>query len=83
MWSKEGFISTAAEKAHAAFLAMGKNFLLLTDSGELVLFAANPKEFKQLARAQVCGANWCNPAYSDGKLFLRDTRELICVELLP
>jgi hypothetical protein len=56
---------------------------LLTDSGELVLFAANPSEFKELGRAQVCGLNWCNPAYADGKLYLRDARELICVELLP
>ena len=71
------------DEAHAALLAMGKKLLLLTDTGELVLFAANPKEFKELGRAQVCGANWCNPAYADGKLFLRDTRELVCVELLP
>ena len=82
-WSKTGLVSTSAEKAHAAFLAMGKNLLMLTDSGELVLFAANPSEFKELGRVQICGANWCNPAYADGKLFLRDARELICVELLP
>ncbi|NOS68719.1 MAG: PQQ-binding-like beta-propeller repeat protein [Verrucomicrobia bacterium] len=83
MWSREGYMKSSAEKAHAAFLAMGKNVLLLTDAGELVLFAANPSELKELGRVQVCGANWCNPAYADGKLFLRDARELLCVELLP
>lgn len=83
MWSKEGYTPTTAERGHAAFLVLGKNLLLLTDVGELVLFAANPSEFKELGRAQVCGANWCNPAYADGKLFLRDARDLICVELLP
>ena len=83
MWSQEGYMTTAAEKAHAAFLAMGNNVLLLTDAGELVLFAADPAEFKARGRAQVCGVNWCNPAYSDGKLFVRDARELICVDLLP
>lgn len=83
MWSKDGYTTSAAEKSHVAFLAMGKNLLLLTDVGELVLFAANPAEFKELGRVQVCGANWCNPAYADGKLFLRDARELICVELIP
>lgn len=62
---------------------MGKNLLLLTDVGELVLFAANPTEFKELGRVQVCGANWCHPACADGKLYLRAARELICVELLP
>jgi outer membrane protein assembly factor BamB len=83
MWSKEGYTPTPTERGHAAFLALGKNLLLLTDAGELVLFAANPSGFKELGRVQVCGANWCNPAYAEGKLFVRDSRELICVELLP
>ena len=83
MWSKTGLISTSAEKAHAGFVVVGKNILMLTDTGEIILFAADPKEFRELGRAQVCGANWCNPAYADGKLFVRDARELVCVELLP
>ena len=83
MWSKTGYAISPGERGHAGSLAMGKNVLVLTDGGELVLFAANPLEFKERGRAQVCGANWCNPAYADGKLFLRDARELICVELLP
>jgi WD40 repeat protein len=41
---------------------------------------------KEISRVQVCGLNWCNPAYSDGKLFARDgiktTGELLCVDLL-
>ena len=35
-------------------------------------FAADPKEAREISRSQVCGANWCNPAYVDGRLFLRD-----------
>ncbi len=35
---------------------------------------------------QVCGLNWCNPAYADGKLFVRDgikiTGELLCLDLM-
>jgi outer membrane protein assembly factor BamB len=82
MWSKEGFTIRSAEKAHLAIVVLGENLLLLTDSGELVLVAADPKEFKELGRVQVCGINWCNPAYADGKLFLRDGHELLCVDLL-
>ena len=71
----------------AAFLVMGQNILMLTDGGQLALFAADPKEFKENSRAQVCGLTWCNPAYTDGKLFLRDgiksTGELLCVDLMP
>jgi len=86
MWSKMGYINTSADKAHAAFLVMGKNILLSTDGGELVLFAASPTECKEISRVQVCGLNWCNPAYADGKLYLNDgiktAGELLCLDLL-
>lgn len=85
-WSKEGITSTTADKAHAAFLVMGDKILILTDSGQLVLIAADPTECKEISRAQVCAMNWCNPAYADGKLYLRDgikgTGKLLCVDLL-
>lgn len=82
MWSEEGFTQKPAENAHLAIIVLGDNLLVLTETGELVLVAADPKEFKELGRAQVCRSNWCNPAYADGKLFLRDDRELICVDLM-
>jgi len=82
MWSQTGYINTAGGVAHAAFIVMGKNILALTDGGQLVLFAVDPKAFKEIGKAQVCGKTWCNPAYADGKLFLRDTKDLICVELV-
>jgi hypothetical protein len=60
---------------------------MLTDGGTLVLFAADPKEPREISRVQVCGANWCNPAYVDGNLFLRDglrqTGEWSALRLLP
>lgn len=86
-WSKEGWITTSADKAHAAFMVMGKNILTLTDGGLLVLFAADPAECREIGRAQICGANWCNPAYVDGTLFVREglktTGELLRVALRP
>ena len=83
MWSKPGYIAGSAGNSHAGFIVMGNNILALTDGGQLVLFAIDPKEFKEISNVQVCGKTWCNPAYADGKLFLRDGRELLCVNLLP
>ena len=83
LWSKESYIAGAASNSHAGFIVMDKNILALTDGGQLVLFTVNPKEFKEISNVQVCGKTWCNPAYADGKLFLRDGRELLCVNLLP
>ena len=86
LWSKDGYFTTSADKAHAAFVVMDKNILMLTDGGELVLFAADPNAFKEISRAQVCGLNWCNPAYADGRLYLRDgikgAGDLLCLKLL-
>ena len=87
MWSKDGYFATSGDKAHASFIVMEQNILTLTDGGLLVLFAAQPNEFKEISRAQVCGMNWCNPAYAGGKLYLREgikgAGQLLCVELLP
>lgn len=87
IWSKEGYFNTAPNAAYAAFLGLGKNILVSTDGGQLILIAADPAEFRELSRAQVCGLNWCSPAYADGRLYIRDgittTGNLFCVELLP
>ena len=83
MWSQGGYITSAGVNSYAAFVVMGGNVLALTDGGELVLFAADPKGFKEISRVQVCGKTWCYPAYAEGKLFLRDARELMCVGLMP
>lgn len=76
-WEAPGF-----GKENSSTIAIGKNLLVLTDSGELVLIAADPTAYKELGRQQVCGKNWNFPAYADGKLYVRDSRELMCVDLL-
>jgi outer membrane protein assembly factor BamB len=82
-WAQEGLFVGSAGTAYAGFLVMPDRILMLTDGGELVLFAADPTEYRELGRVQVCGRNWCNPAYSDGRLYLRDAKTLRCVQLMP
>ena len=82
-WEKTGLIQTEGGKAEAAFLVLGGNILTLLDTGELLLFAANPKEYQELGRTQASGRTWCNPAYVGGRLYLRDARELLCLQLIP
>jgi len=55
--------------------------LMLEDSGNLVLLDPGPKEYKELARSKVCGATWAHPALAGGKLYLRDAKEVICLQL--
>lgn len=86
-WTKQGYFTSAAEVAHASFLVMGENILVCTDDGLAALIAGDPASCRELGRARVCGMNWCNPAYADGRLYLRDgikaTGNLYCLKLLP
>lgn len=82
-WSLPGYSVSDGGKAHVSLLVMGNALLMLTDGGQLVMLSSNPNEPREISRAQVCGKTWCNPAYADGKLYLRDAKELLCVSLLP
>jgi outer membrane protein assembly factor BamB len=75
-WEAPGF-----GKENSSTICVGRNLLVLTDAGELVLIAADSSAYKELGRQQVCGKNWNFPAYADGKLYVRDARELICLKL--
>ena len=72
-------------KYHAAIVRCGEpgqeRLLMLDDAGALSLFEANPKEYKELARSKVCGETWAHPALVDGRVYLRDNENLICVPL--
>ena len=80
-WSKDGNVKTSAGQAFAAFVGLKDQVMMLNDMGELILFEADPGSYKETGRVQVCGKNWCHPAYSNGKLLIRDSRKLICLDL--
>ncbi|MGL4419757.1 MAG: hypothetical protein ACRCZF_03750, partial [Gemmataceae bacterium] len=66
---------------HAALVKLAdEKLLLLDDRGELCLIAADTTEYKELARSKVCGATWAHPAVVDGRVYLRDNENLICLK---
>lgn len=86
LWSEEGYFFTPGGKAFAAFIVFPQQrVLMLTDGGMLVLFEAKASGFTELDRLQASGLNWCFPAYSDGKLYVRDglkgAGNLLCLDL--
>ena len=80
-WEEDGLVNTAAARAFCAFVGMGERVMMLNDMGELILFRADPGGYDELSRVQVCGKNWCHPAYVDGRLVVRDGKRLVCVRL--
>jgi hypothetical protein len=58
------------------------NVLVQSDRGPLVLVEATPKGYHELTRAQVIGGKcWTMPAVGNGKIFARNTKEAICLDV--
>lgn len=77
LWTKDKI-----GKFHAALLRTGDNkLLMLEEAGNLVLIDPDPKEYRELARAKVCGETWAHPALANGRVYVRDAKDLICVQL--
>ena len=69
-------------KYHASLVRTADNkILMLEDFGSLVMFEPDASGYKEICRAKVCGHTWAHPAVSEGRVFLRDEKELLCVDL--
>jgi outer membrane protein assembly factor BamB len=56
--------------------------LALADDGQLVVVEATPKAYQEVARFKaVTGKCWSTPALSDGKIYVRSTKEGACLAL--
>jgi outer membrane protein assembly factor BamB len=74
-WSEERFGS-------ATLILAGDKILALKTEGELVLVAAAKTGYKQLASAEIFDSTAQPlPALSNGRLYVRDTRVLKCLEV--
>ncbi|MFN0126963.1 MAG: PQQ-binding-like beta-propeller repeat protein [Verrucomicrobiales bacterium] len=75
-WSQEGL------GAGNLILTGGDTLLALSDKGELVLIAASPDKYKELARADVLdGKCWSTPVLANGTIYARSTKEAVAVDV--
>lgn len=67
------------------FLAVGNRFLLLDDTARLSLLAVDESGYRLLARADILAGTgrdaWGPMAFVDGRLLLRDSKRLVCLDL--
>ncbi|MBL8798297.1 MAG: PQQ-binding-like beta-propeller repeat protein [Planctomycetia bacterium] len=69
---------------HAGLVRTGDDkLLLLDDAGNLRLLEHDPNGYRELCKAQVCGSTFVTPALANGRLYVRDNKEVVCVELAP
>ena len=61
-------------------LADGK-LLLLDDAGYLVLADTAGNRYRQLCKSKVCDGTFMNPVLSNGRIYVRDPKHLMCLEV--
>jgi len=67
-----------------SLIQVGKRFLILGERGTLALAELSPKGYHELARASfkhLGFPSWANPVLAGTKVYLRDEKTLLCVEL--
>ncbi|MEO2035819.1 MAG: PQQ-binding-like beta-propeller repeat protein [Planctomycetaceae bacterium] len=74
VWSKKRF-----GKSNLT-LGDGKLFISTVD-GELVIVEATAEGFRETARARVLGMTRQAPVIANGRLYLRDDREIVCIDV--
>jgi outer membrane protein assembly factor BamB len=75
LWSKNRL-------KHASVLLANDHLIVLTEKGRLMIAKATPKEFNPMAEADVLsGRCWTVPTLSDGKLYLRNLKKAVCMDL--
>jgi outer membrane protein assembly factor BamB len=74
-WSRDRF-------GCAGVIGVDGRFLAVTESGDLVAFAADAARYVELGRAKILdGKVRAIPSLADGRLFARDETKLVCVTL--
>ena len=77
LWTQPSF-------GYATLIKAGSKLLILTTDGTLVLAAANPHKYEELARQQISETTVrALPALADGLLYVRDSKLLKCFDLRP
>src|SRR5262249_47968666 len=59
------------------------HLLVLVEDGNLALVEATPDEFRMKAQTAVLQGpdSWASPALAGGRLYLRDHRQIVCLDL--
>jgi outer membrane protein assembly factor BamB len=91
LWEGSGPIDHDPKQSDTAFIVKhGDRFFFFADTGHLVIGKLTAKGYEEIDRAKVLDplstawgrkVVWCAPAFADKKAFIRNDKEIICVDL--
>jgi outer membrane protein assembly factor BamB len=74
-WSQPGF-------GPGNVILLGDQILALSDAGEIVVAEATTAGYKELSRAKAVGGKcWSTPVVSNGRVYVRSTKEAACLDV--
>ncbi len=74
-WQKSGF-------GKGSLILADGHLIVLSERGQLVLAEATPEEYREKSTMQALqGKCWTQPTLSGGKLYLRNQKEMVCLQI--
>ena len=90
-WSKDDWMGEKPLTFATAFMVENEDkYFIFDDIGELIIGKLSPEGFEELDRAKLLEPTsvasgrdvvWSHPAFANGKMFVRNDVEIICVDL--
>ena len=75
MWSERGF-------NHGSILPADGKLIILGEKSQLALAEISPEAYKEISRAElITGKTWTIPTIANGKMYVRNEKEIVCVDL--
>ena len=91
LWDGPGPVGGEPKGSETAFIVKnGDRFFFFAETGFLVIGKLTQKGFEEIDKAKVIDPSnaawgrkvvWCAPAYADRKMYVRNDKEIICVDL--
>jgi outer membrane protein assembly factor BamB len=91
LWSTTEPVSKRPVNNGTAFIVrQADRYWMFTENGDVVLARLSPEKFEELGRAHIIEPTndafgrpvvWCPPAFANGKMFVRNDKECVCVSL--
>jgi outer membrane protein assembly factor BamB len=91
LWDDAGPVGGTPKGSETAFIVKnGDRFIFFAETGDLVLGKLTPKGYEETDRAKILDQTnfafgrkvvWCQPAFADKKMYVRNDKEIICVDL--